>query len=659
MSERIAPGGLTALIAGKKPTIAVELPDGRILDVEADSPEAAGQAAKAFMNNEAAQARVESERGLIQNVDDRVRAFARGVPVLGGATDEIAAALNTLDIPVDPGGAMALARGGKSSPWQSRVATSEKMKGFLAAQNDAYEQELAYQRARDVDYDDRHPAESAVVQIGGGIAGTIAGLRLLPNGVRATVPLSRTHKYVAGTGAGLGGGYTEGFMRGEGGIEARNDEATKSALWGAGAGAVSPAISKVVGATYNSVASWLANRGVDAKSISVLLDRLKAQGVTPQQVQARIAELGDEAMLADVTPGMQAFAAGTAIADNGAGNIIGTRLATRRESSGIRGEKILDDAFGPPQNPYNGPANLNADSDNVYPIRTQLDMMIESARRTGNSELAAKLDTIRNGGDVRPKGEADTWYSSPYRNQRAYEKGRTKVLTNEVSSAEHAADVANYTSEELAMSNAGLRYELGRRLSNAQNSPGIATERILARDNNLDKVQSSIGAAKTRNLQRGIDSEETFNDTSNLAEPARQRNAAAIGAARDFWGKNVKPGALADMIAAGGVTAATTGSWKAGATAAVNAGAGRLRQVVSTALTPSASPALIKKTAENLTAQGVDLRTIAGMLVERAQELPKRSEAVKNIEKMVRLLLTTQAGRAGFEGQRLISGGPR
>lgn len=130
MADRIAPYGLTALITGKNPTIKVTLPDGRILEVEASTPEEANQAARAFLDREEAYARVESERGFLQDVDDRMRASARGVPKLGGWLDEVSAALNTLDIPINAGGAMALARGGHGNPWRSDVSTPEKTIGL-------------------------------------------------------------------------------------------------------------------------------------------------------------------------------------------------------------------------------------------------------------------------------------------------------------------------------------------------------------------------------------------------------------------------------------------------------------------------------------------------------------------------------------------------
>lgn len=164
---------------------------------------------KAIVNKSEARARIESERGIVQDVDDRVRAVARGVPLIGGGMDEASAAVNT---------------------------------GFGLLGD--YDKELAYQRERDADYDARHPKESTVEQIGGGIAGAVAGVRQLgPVAMPATMP----GKIAAGAGIGAGGGYVEGFTRGEGGVENRNDAGKWSAAIGSVIGGAAPAVGSAIG----------------------------------------------------------------------------------------------------------------------------------------------------------------------------------------------------------------------------------------------------------------------------------------------------------------------------------------------------------------------------------------------------------------------------
>lgn len=700
MSDRVAPGGLTALITGKPQTIEVELPDGRVLDVEAGSPEEAGRAAKAFLDREGAQNRLEAEdaqRGplgrLFKNISDGTTQIAANIPFAGGLVDE--------------GNALVRSGGGL---WGD------------------YDQELAYERERQAQAAERSPTATKINSLAGAIGGGGAMLKALPAGATAFIPKTATARILSSGATGAAGGAVEGFTRGEGGLEDRLAEMPWSAALGGFMGGVLPPVAKGIGAGYNAVASWAANRGLDAKSINILLDRLKAQGVTPQQAQARIAELGDEAMLADVTPGMQAFTGGTALADIGAGNTIGQRLAQRREGGGDRVRDVLNDAFGPPADPYTvrqtqrdirsttgdvysktagehavdmapvadfvqkeilrvgprGPhgevlqrirsiitddnGNLVTRGDSVHSIREQLDMMGEEAVARGMPKLAAEISKVRRGVDEALKSgvpgmrEADLVNSTSFRNQRAYDEGRTDVLKggpNTMTPAQLDARMVQSSDPENLFRAQGVRTELDRITGNSRGDPGARVDRVLDRDWNTPKVTSMIGPQKAQDLRRGLDAEATFTETSNLGEPGRQSRTAVINAARDFWGANAKPGAAGDMLAAGAATTAATGSSLAGATAAMGVGANRLRQAVGNALTRKPSPALMQKTAENLTAQGIDLRSIARLLTEKAEELPKRSEAARNLERFARVLLATQAGRAGFEGQRLIAGGPR
>lgn len=214
---------------------------------------------------------------------------------------------------------------------------------------------------------------------------------------------------------------------------------------------------------WQGVARLLTSRGVDDKAARVILKELEASGMSPQQAEQRLAQLGPEGMIADVSPGMQVHTGATAIADSGAGNTIAQRLAMRREGGHGRVSQDLDAAFGPPQDPYlveqatratqrtTGPAyqtasqyavdtapvadlvqqeilrvgprgpygqalqeirrvitdrrgNLVSQGDRVHAVRQQLDMMIEQAQSSGQRQLAAQLGRIRSEVDSSLKG---------------------------------------------------------------------------------------------------------------------------------------------------------------------------------------------------------------------------------------------------------------
>ena len=566
--------------------IEVTLKDGRVLEIEAPDMSSALRAAQSFVDRESAQKRIaveDAQRGpvghFMKDVRDGTMQIASGIPLVGGLMDE--------------GNAAFLTGGGL---WGD------------------YGKELEYQRESQRQAAERHPIVASVNNFAGGIGSGGAMLKAMPARATALMPTNPIGKLSVGAGTGASGGAVEGFTRGEGGFDNRVSKMGPSAAWGIGLGMAFPAVAKGLGMSYNAAASWLANRGVDAKSINILLDRLKAQGVTPQQVQARIAELGDDAMLADVTPGMQAFTGGTAIADIGAGNTIGQRLATRREGGGDRVQTMLDDAFGRPADPY----------------------AVKQEQRT-------------------------------IRNQAAFDEGRNKVLKpgpNTMTLAELDARIAQSSDPENAFRQQGVRTEIDRITGNALGDPGARVDRVMNRDWNDRKITRMIGPEKSRNLGRGLDAQATFTETSNLAEPARQSRAATIDAARDFWNVNKnankgRPGTLSDMLAAGAGTAAATGSLKAGGTAALVVGANRLGHALGNVLARK-SPELIQTTAESLTETGSSLQALARLLAEKTAELPRRSQAAKNIEMIAQALLATQVGRAGYETQRYLGyGGPR
>lgn len=154
-----------------------------------------------------------SQPSVLRQVDDRVRALARGVPIVGGAMDEISAGLNTGF-------------------------------GYLGD----YDKALQYERGRDKQFDSAHPKESMALQVTGGIAGTVAGAR------GANVPLPKTVPGKVATGAGAGGvlGAWEAFTRGEGGFDARLNDAKKAAGPSAVMGAAFPLIGYGIGKAYDT-----------------------------------------------------------------------------------------------------------------------------------------------------------------------------------------------------------------------------------------------------------------------------------------------------------------------------------------------------------------------------------------------------------------------
>jgi hypothetical protein len=183
-------------------------------------------------------------------LDNKVRAFARGVPIIGGAMDEISAGLNTGF-------------------------------GYLGD----YDKALESERAKDKKFDSENPKMSTALQVGGGIAGTFAGIRggkdYLPG---VSIPMPMTLPGKAGAGAGAGGilGAWEAFTRGEGGFENRFNEAKKAAGPSAVIGGSLPLLGWGIGKVYDA------------------FKKAPASGLTSQGLKDSAEPLFEEARQADI-----------------------------------------------------------------------------------------------------------------------------------------------------------------------------------------------------------------------------------------------------------------------------------------------------------------------------------------------------------------------
>lgn len=177
-------------------------------------------------------------------VDDRIRGIARGVPIIGGAMDEISAGLNT---------------------------------GFGLVGD--YGKALEAERQRDKQFDAAHPIESTALGITGGLLG---GGALAKSVGSLPTPASLPGK--VGAGAGTGGllGAWEAFTRGEGGFDNRWEAAKKAAGPSAVIGGVLPLIGYGMGKVYDA------------------FKKPEASGLTTQGLKNQAAPLFEQARQADI-----------------------------------------------------------------------------------------------------------------------------------------------------------------------------------------------------------------------------------------------------------------------------------------------------------------------------------------------------------------------
>jgi hypothetical protein len=204
-------------------------------------------------------------------LDDTVRGLARGVPIVGGALDEISAGADSLF-------------GGD------------------------YQESLDYQRARDRYSAKSHPWLNAGLELTGGIAGTLAGARALgiPYGAGSTLPLPV--RALAGGAVTAPITAADSFVRAEGGAEARGESAKLGGVLGAGLGTVAPVVASAVSSGAQRLAGWLTSEamlrrlGISRQAANVLLKQLQTDDTVSGTGAARIRQSGPDGMIADAGP---------------------------------------------------------------------------------------------------------------------------------------------------------------------------------------------------------------------------------------------------------------------------------------------------------------------------------------------------------------------
>ncbi len=229
--------------------------------LSAGDQKAAQQHAEAYVRKE----NVESPT--MTGINNRVRQVAKGVPILGGALDEINAATAS----IMPGGP-------------------------------SYQEALDYQRAKDRVFEQDRPKESFALQLGGGLGSGIGAAAKI-----APMVGNASRAMILGTGASGGAavGATDAFLRGEGGFQNRAQDAALGGLIGGAVGTAAPVVAKGVSSGISSLIDAattnrdLTRMGLSRESGNILQRTLSSDGTLGGQGAANIASAGPRGMLAD------------------------------------------------------------------------------------------------------------------------------------------------------------------------------------------------------------------------------------------------------------------------------------------------------------------------------------------------------------------------
>jgi len=276
-----------------------------------ESPELLARLADKYVAQEA------GEGGFGLALDDVVRSAARGVPILGGALDEISATADSLT-------------GGD------------------------YQESLDYQRARDRYRQNANPETNTAVELAGGIAGTIAGARALGVGYGAGSNVPLLQRAVTGGAVTAPIVGADSFARGEGGAESRGESAALGAAIGLPLGAAAPIVAQGFTSGVQRLAGWLTSDqmlrrlGISRNAANVLLRQLQTDDTLTGRGAARIRQGGPDSMVADAGPAASNLL-DTALERSGPGATAAREAIEQRAAAANQNlTQTMDATFGRP-----------------------------------------------------------------------------------------------------------------------------------------------------------------------------------------------------------------------------------------------------------------------------------------------------------------------
>lgn len=273
--------------------------------------------------NSWADAYVAKEReqgGVGMAIDNAVRGLARGTPI-GSWLDEANAAM-------------------------SGVGSLVTGNGF----DQGYNESVAYQRAKDRAFDEANPITSTGLQIAGGVGSAVAAAPAIIGGAS-----SLGGAMVQGAKAGAAGGAVYGAGLGEGTLSNRAGEAAQGAVLGGALGGVAPAIARGAG----NLVGYVANRSkpvpaalapYEREAVRTMSEVVGNSGLTKPGVTGRLADLGQDAITADLSRPLEDLAGGIAATPMRGAQTVFNAVKNRAGGAEQRVVGAVDNALGGKQN---------------------------------------------------------------------------------------------------------------------------------------------------------------------------------------------------------------------------------------------------------------------------------------------------------------------
>ena len=240
-------------------------------------------------------------------------------------------------------------------PFMDRIAAAGGAATGIGGKFGDYSGNLEAQRAEDKKLSENAPGvDTPVGRVSLDTAGHLAGGALVPLGAAAKVatlakdvPLGIKTLYGMATGAGIGGVQGLSGTKDITDIPQAAKDTARGAIVGAGVGGAIPGVSKIIGAGYEKLANAFTGKvdGMSRAASGHLIRGVEADG--PAAVQARLAELGPDATLADAGPALLGKAQGAALNSDEGRSVLQNALTTRNTGTNARIQSDVDRALGP------------------------------------------------------------------------------------------------------------------------------------------------------------------------------------------------------------------------------------------------------------------------------------------------------------------------
>lgn len=550
----------------------VELGDKRVIEVEAaDAAQASAHAQEWMLQNP-----LGGKQGMFEGVNNQ---FVEGMPIVGELAKKGVAAAMSAIAPLHA---------------ENNIAMTPDM-----TFGQRYDRIMDTLNQRNKNFAAENPKTALAANVAGSVAGTIPAAYTGPGAFALGLTAKTLPGMVAAGGlSGAGINAADAWLRGE--------DVTKAAGLGGALGATFPIVGNLAGRAYNAVAGKVAPQFANSATPQ-LARALKDDALTPPAINQKIAELGDNAMLADIGPNLRSQAeALVSVPGPGQRKAIDA-LAQRTENAGVRIENTMNNTLGPSRDiggvveqiiqqrktqaapHYN---HAHAQSINVSPtidkvlaspagkkavakaeellanegyaftkgsvrsldyVKQALDDQVGTLVRSGADKEARIVGGLKD----RLLAEMDMQVPS-YKTARGIYESDSKVL-EAISLGRDifnknitAGDITRLTAKMSKAEKDGLiqsaRAEVDRVMGNARND-ALAVRDLLRKDANREKLEMLLGKKTVSDIMRSVNSETAFANTAQ-GVVGNSKTAARQQAQKEF------PGTVDGKSIPTGITAA-------------------------------------------------------------------------------------------------------